>query len=288
MERVVIGLNLCPFAKAPAAKGGVHIIVSDASHAQQLSSDLKKALEQMVLNPAIETVLLVHPWVLTDFAAYNDYLDEADAVLDEMGLVGVVQVASFHPDYQFAGTAPDAPDNNTNRSPYPTLHLIREESLDRAVDSDQDADTIVERNIATMNQLGHTGYNHLMTSFTQTILYTDADGRARFKTQEIPLSEGTPQTMLCALMPSGGLQLRQSPVGFTSTFHCTTTPQWLFVLQGAMRITLQDGSYKIFTVGQHFYSNDTLPEGAVFDPKVHGHSSAQLGDEPLVTVFVRG
>ena len=126
-----------------------------------------------------------------------------------------------------------------------------------------------------------------MTTFTQVVLFTDADGRARFREEAIELSEGTPAARLSALMPAGGLQLRQSPVGFRSEFHCTGTPQWLFVLQGQMEIGLQDGSSRVFGPGQHFYSADTLPEGAEFDPQVHGHWSRQVGDEPLVTVFVR-
>lgn len=125
-------------------------------------------------------------------------------------------------------------------------------------------------------------------SFAQVVLYTDADGRARFTERYIPLAEGTPAARLSACMPSGGLQLRQSPVGFRSDFHCTTTPQWLFVLQGQMEIGLQDGTRRVFGPGAHFYSNDTLPAGAVFDPSLHGHCSRQLGDEPLVTAFVRG
>lgn len=123
--------------------------------------------------------------------------------------------------------------------------------------------------------------------FTQVILYTGEDGRARFREQPIALTEGTPQARLSALMPSGGLQLRMSPVGFRSDFHCTTAPQWLFVLSGAMEIGLQDGSKRVFGPGQHFFSADTLPAGAAFDPQHHGHCSRQLGDEPLVTAFVR-
>lgn len=123
--------------------------------------------------------------------------------------------------------------------------------------------------------------------FTQVILYTDTDGRARFREQAIPLTEGKPQARLSALMPSGGLQLRMSPVGFRSEFHCTGAPQWLFVLGGMMEIGLQDGSTRLFKPGDHFYSADTLPEGAVFDPQLHGHCSRQVGDEPLVTAFVR-
>jgi len=127
-----------------------------------------------------------------------------------------------------------------------------------------------------------------MDTFTQVILFTDADGRARFRDQTIPLDDGTPAARLSALMPSGGLQLRESPVGFRSSFHCTTTPQWVFILQGRMQIGLQDGSSRVFGPGQHFYSADVLPGGTPFDAAVHGHWSCQVGDEPLVTAFVRG
>lgn len=126
-----------------------------------------------------------------------------------------------------------------------------------------------------------------MSTFTQVILETGPDGRARFREQPIALGEGTAQARLSALMPSGGLQLRESPVGFRSQFHCTTTPQWLFVLRGQMEIGLQDGSTRIFGPGEHFYSDDTLPAGASFDAGVHGHWSRQLGPDPLVTAFVR-
>ena len=127
-----------------------------------------------------------------------------------------------------------------------------------------------------------------MTIFTKTVLFTDADGRAKFREEPVALSEGTPQAALSPLMASGGYQLRQSPVGFRSSFHCTGSPQWLFVLRGQMEIGLQDGSSRVFGPGDHFYSADTLPEGATFDPAVHGHWSRQVGPEPLVTLFVRG
>lgn len=127
-----------------------------------------------------------------------------------------------------------------------------------------------------------------MATFTQVILETGPDGRARFREAAIALDEGTPQAMLSRLMPSGGLQLRMSPVGFRSAFHCTGAPQWLFVLSGCMEIGLQDGTSRLFSPGEHFYSADTLPAGAVFDPAVHGHWSRQVGLEPLVTAFVRG
>lgn len=127
-----------------------------------------------------------------------------------------------------------------------------------------------------------------MVTFQKVVLFTDIDGRARFREEVLALSEGTPAARLSPLMASGGVQLRQSPVGFRSEFHCTGAPQWLFVLQGQMEIGLQDGSVRVFGPGQHFYSADTLPDGATFDPTVHGHRSRQLGDEPLVTLFVRG
>ena len=126
-----------------------------------------------------------------------------------------------------------------------------------------------------------------MSTFTQTILFTDIDGRARFKSVDIALDQGTPQSRLSALMASGGLQLRESPVGFRSEFHVTTTPQWVFILQGQMEIRLQDGSSRVFGPGQHFFSADVLPPGARFDAALHGHASRQLGDLPLVTAFVR-
>ena len=124
-------------------------------------------------------------------------------------------------------------------------------------------------------------------SLTQVILETGADGCARFREQPIALCEGKPAARLSPLLPSGGLQWRESPVGFRSEFHCTEIPQWLFVLKGAMEIGLQDGSARVFRAGDAFYSSDTLPAGAVFDAKVHGHWSRQVGETPLVTVFVR-
>ncbi len=126
-----------------------------------------------------------------------------------------------------------------------------------------------------------------MTRFHKVVLFTDTDGRARFRELEIALPEGSPGSMLSVLMPSGGLQLRHSPVGFRSGFHVTTTPQWVFILRGSMQINLQDGSARVFNPGDHFYSDDTLPAGATFDPTLHGHWSRQLGPEPLVTAFVR-
>jgi hypothetical protein len=133
---------------------------------------------------------------------------------------------------------------------------------------------------------GH--YDADMSTFTRTVLFTDTDGRARFREEAVALSEGTPQAMLSPLMASGGYQLRHSPVGFRSQFHVSPHPQWVFILQGHMEIGLQDGSSRVFSSGDHFYSADLLPPGATFDPAVHGHWSRQLGQEPLVTLFVRG
>ncbi len=128
----------------------------------------------------------------------------------------------------------------------------------------------------------------LMSTFTRVILFTDTDGQARFREEALALSEGTPQSRLSALMASGGYQLRESPVGFRSQFHVSPHPQWVFILQGQMEIGLQDGSSRVFGPGQHFYSADLLPQGATFDPAVHGHWSRQVGEDPLVTLFVRG
>ncbi len=127
-----------------------------------------------------------------------------------------------------------------------------------------------------------------MTTFIQVVLFTDTDGRARFREDLIALDQGTPQSMLSQAFACGGYQLRTSPVGFRSTFHCTTAPQWCFILGGQMEIGIQGGVSRIFKPGEHFYSADVLPDGAVFDPLVHGHWSRQVGPDPLVTLFVRG
>jgi hypothetical protein len=124
--------------------------------------------------------------------------------------------------------------------------------------------------------------------FTKVVLFTDHDGQARFRDEDVALDHGTLQSALSALMPSGGYQLRTSPVGFRSQFHCTTDPQWVIILSGQMEISLQDGSARVFGPGQHFYSADVLPAGQVFDATRHGHWSRQVGADPLVTLFVRG
>ncbi len=126
-----------------------------------------------------------------------------------------------------------------------------------------------------------------MNTFTQTILFTDTDGRARFREESIALTEGKPAARLSPLRSSGGYQLRHSPVGFRSEFHCTENPQWVFILGGQMEIGLQDGTSRVFSPGEHFYSADVLPAGDTFDAARHGHWSRQVGPDPLVTVFIR-
>lgn len=126
-----------------------------------------------------------------------------------------------------------------------------------------------------------------MPAFTKVVLFTDSDGRARFREEAIELAEGTAQARLSPIYSAMGYQLRHSPVGFRSQWHCTPQPQWVFILAGEMQIGLQDGSTRVFRPGEHFYSADTLPQGASFDPRVHGHWSAQKGPDALVTLFLR-
>ena len=164
LERAVIGLNLCPFAKAVVARGQVRFVLSEASSAEALLEELGAELLRLRDTPAdaIDTTLIVHPQVLGDFLDYNDFLEDADALVAELGLEGVLQVASFHPRYQFAGSGPDDIENCTNRAPYPTLHLLRENSVSRAVEAFPDPDAIVERNMETLRRLGPEGWRKLL------------------------------------------------------------------------------------------------------------------------------
>jgi len=159
VERVVIGLKLCPFAPAPALKGLIRYTTSEAETPEALLEDLAAELQRLVAAPPeqIETTLLIHPQVLQDFHDFNDFLDLADGLLRVLDLEGEIQIASFHPHYQFAGTAPDDIANATNCSPYPTLHLLREQSIARAVDSFGDTDSISAANLATLEKLGPEG-----------------------------------------------------------------------------------------------------------------------------------
>jgi hypothetical protein len=160
VERAVIGLQLCPFARAPQLKGQVRYVVSGASDGESLLACLVEELQLLAGEPAerLETTLLIHPRVLTDFADYNDFLAVAEAAVAELGLEGVLQIASFHPRYRFAGTAPGDPGNATNRAPYPTLHLLREASIERALASFAHPEAIFAANIATMERLGADGW----------------------------------------------------------------------------------------------------------------------------------
>ena len=159
VERVVIGLRLCPFAPAPALKGTIRYAMSDAETPEALLEDLATELHRLVEAPPeqIETTVLVHPRVLQDFSDFNDFLEVADELLRMTDLEGEIQIASFHPQYQFADTGPDDIGNETNRSPYPTLHLLREASVARAVESFGDTRSISAANLATLEKLGAEG-----------------------------------------------------------------------------------------------------------------------------------
>ena len=164
LEQIVIGLNLCPFAKAVYVKDQVRFVLSDATTVEALVEELAEELVLLRDTPAeqIDTTLIMHPDVLTDFLDYNDFLDNADAAIEALDLQGILQVASFHPQYQFEGVAPDDVSNYTNRAPYPTLHLLREDSVERAVAAFPDPDVIVQRNIETLDKLGIEGWTRLL------------------------------------------------------------------------------------------------------------------------------
>ena len=163
LEDAVIGLNLCPFANAVHRRGQIAWTVSHARTPEALLEDLGIALQSLLETPAesTDTALLIHPRVLGDFLDFNDFLSDADQLLEDSGLTGVIQIASFHPDYRFGGVDADDITNHTNRSPFPMLHLLREESLDRAIAAMPDSEQIVERNLACLRDLGHAGWQQL-------------------------------------------------------------------------------------------------------------------------------
>ena len=163
LEKAVIGLNLCPFAKAVYVKNQVRLVVSKARHADDLLEELDRELDLLVATPAaqIDTTLLIHPTLFEDFLDFNDFLEVAEGVVDEHALEGVVQLASFHPKFQFDATGPDDIGNYTNRAPFAMLHLLREESVERAVEAFPEAESIFEQNIATLEKLGHGGWKAL-------------------------------------------------------------------------------------------------------------------------------
>jgi hypothetical protein len=164
LETFVIELNLCPFAKREYMNGRVRFSVSDAKTEEVLVEHLNQELTRLLNDDTIETTLLIHPHVLTDFATYNDFLDVVDALLMDLDLIGVFQVASFHPDYQFADTQPEDTENYTNRSPYPLLHLIREASLEKAIANFPNPELIPERNIELLNTLGEEKVKNMFAS----------------------------------------------------------------------------------------------------------------------------
>ena len=169
LERAVIGLNLCPFAKSVHVKGQIHYAVSQATNAEDFLQDLVRELNDLAAaEPSTrDTTLLIAPQCLADFLDFNDFLALADQALLDLDLDGVLQIANLHPDYQFAGTRADDITNYTNRSPYPTLHLLREESIDRAVEALPQAETIFQKNMETMEHLGSEGWDALKVGRSQ-------------------------------------------------------------------------------------------------------------------------
>ena len=175
LERAVIGLNLCPFAKAVHVKGLIRYFVSEATTSAELLTDLKNELNSLAnidlagVSIAYDTTLLIAPYCLQDFLDFNDFLAKAEKIIAKMDLEGVIQLANFHPHYQFAGTEPDDITNFTNRAPYPTLHLLRESSIDQAVEAFPEAEAIFEVNMATMERLGLTGWDALQVGATLNV-----------------------------------------------------------------------------------------------------------------------
>jgi uncharacterized protein len=163
LEKAVIGLNLCPFAKAVYVKNQVRLVVSQARHADDLLEELDRELDLLVATPAeqIDTTLLIHPTLFDDFLDFNDFLEVAEGVLDEHELEGVIQLASFHPQFQFDGSEPDDIGNYSNRAPFSILHLLREDSVERAVAAYPQAEMIFEKNVETLEKLGHGGWKAL-------------------------------------------------------------------------------------------------------------------------------
>ncbi|MDB6084446.1 MAG: hypothetical protein JWN43_2327 [Gammaproteobacteria bacterium] len=163
MERAVIGLGLCPFAESVYVRGGVRLQVSEQRSAAGLMAELRSELIYLHTADALqcETTLLIHPWVLNDFVEFNDFLQICEEMVIDLDLEGEIQVASFHPQYQFAGTRPDDIENHTNRSPYPTLHLLREASVERALAAVPNPESIYENNIDRLRELGHAGWEAL-------------------------------------------------------------------------------------------------------------------------------
>ena len=180
LERAVIDLNLCPFAKGVHSKGQIHYVVSSASDTDALALDLERELQALAdIAPELrDTTLLMAPGCLQDFLDFNDFVMVADRLLEALDLGGILQIASFHPQFQFAGTAEDDVTNCTNRTPYPTLHLLREDSIDRAVAVFPEAETIFERNIEVLEKLGLDGWNALDVGARCPVAHTATKDKA--------------------------------------------------------------------------------------------------------------
>ena len=180
VRRAVIGLNLCPFARAVDVKEQIRYVVCDATDAESLLATLCDELQRLAdTEPSVvDTTMLIHPGVLTDFADFNDFLELADAAVEDLRLDGVLQVASFHPQFQFADTEPDDVTNATNRAPFPTLHLLREDSVDRAVAAFPEAEAIFERNMETLDKLGAAGWDELRRQW-EADAAAELDGKPR-------------------------------------------------------------------------------------------------------------
>ena len=180
VRRAVIGLNLCPFARAVDVKDQIRYVFSDATDAETLLATLCVELQRLADTEPdqVDTTMVIHPRVLTDFEDFNDFLELADAAVEDMELDGILQVASFHPRFQFADTEPGDITNATNRSPYPTLHLLREESVDRAVAAFPEAEAIFERNMETLEKLGAEGWDELRRRWEDDAV-RETDGRSK-------------------------------------------------------------------------------------------------------------
>jgi hypothetical protein len=193
VERAVIGLGLCPFARGAQARGRVRYACSPACEPEALLEDFCAEVRHLLATPAaeVETTLLVHPWVLGRFAAYNDFLDVADAALEALGAEGILQVASFHPRYRFVGLPADDVTHATNRSPHPVLQLLREASVASAVESWRDTGAIVEANLATARRLGPAGWSALRAA-------------CRADTRRARAVSGAPEVLPAPRVPASG------------------------------------------------------------------------------------
>lgn len=177
LEKAVIGLNLCPFAKAPYVKKQIRIAISHAKHLDGFLEDLDREIQTLLHTPTseLETTLLIHPELFDDFLIFNDMLDNAESALTDHAADGIIQIAPFHPQFQFDNTPAEDITNYTNRSPYPTLHLIREDSIDKAIHAFTDTAVIFERNMTLLRNMGQDGWNQLNIPNVSSCLFNHKD-----------------------------------------------------------------------------------------------------------------